>query len=168
MTGQRTAAALMCVAALGASACAARPVAGDTAAILAQVASADPITLAAEKPVVAVCAALKVMAAKPDEFGVADLRTDARRISMGFSGAAKWSLLNQQVAEQAGKDWLATSQASQQFMRDYIVFSSAISANLDPETAVSTPQMPAAKRALRSVQAGCTALFQNDDYALIK
>ena len=161
------AAAVVCaVAALG-TACAGTPQDSAAKAILAQVKSADPIALAQEKPVVAVCAALKVMAAKAAEFGLSDLRTNAPLLSMGVDGAANWSLLNQQVAKQAGKEWLSTSQASQQFMRDYIVFASAISENLDPDTAVSTPEMTATKRALRSVQAGCTALFKRNDYALI-
>lgn len=159
---------LAAVCALALAGCA--PSQKDTAgaAIIAQVRQADPQALGAEKPVIAVCAALKVMAANPRAYGLADLQTDSPLMTMGVDGAAKWSLVNAKVAEQAGKDWLATSPASQMFMRDYIVFSSAVSENLDPETTVSTPEMESTKRALRSVQAGCSALFKQGDYAIIK
>ena len=76
-------AVVVCAAAVMSAACAGTQTDGDAAAILAQVKSADPVALAQEKPVVAVCAAVKVMAAKPAEFGLADLRTDSPVLAMG-------------------------------------------------------------------------------------
>jgi hypothetical protein len=128
----------------------------------------DSTKLGAEKPVRAVCAGLKLMAAQPKIYGLTDLQAASPIISMGDLGAANWLLMIGNIEKAAGNDWLKSSDASKMFYRDYLVFSTAISDNLDTETSITTPEVTSTLRALRSIQDGCRRVFRENAYAIVQ
>lgn len=123
--------------------------------------------LGKEKPVLAVCSALRVIAQNPGAVGLADLRKGASSLQMGVQGAAAWVNLAAEVQTQAGTDWMKTSQASAMAFRDWLLFSQPILENFDEKTATSSPDVAAITKNLRGLQNACTAIYGTADYNVV-
>jgi hypothetical protein len=124
--------------------------------------------LSKEKPVVAVCAALRLIAKDPASVGVQDVRDGRASIRMGVQGAANWLVLSGDVQTRAGSDWMKSSRASAMMFRDWLLFSQPIMEHLHQSTSVSTPDMNAVTKALRSIQSACTTVYGTSKYTLVK
>jgi len=140
----------------------------DTASLGQAVATSSVVALAKEKPVMAACAAVKLLAKDPARFGVDGLRTDATALALGKDGAARWTALTLQVQQAAGKNWTKGSRAATMLFGNWVLFSQPISAALDPATGVSSPDLPKVKIALGRLQDACTSIYQQNWYQVIR
>ncbi|NBO45958.1 MAG: hypothetical protein EBU85_02910 [Actinobacteria bacterium] len=124
--------------------------------------------LGKEKPVLAVCGALRVIAQNPRAVGLDDLRAGASTLKMGVQGAAAWVNLAAEVQNRAGANWMKTSRASAMLFRDWLLFSQPILQNFDRESATSSPDVAAITKNLRGLQGACTAIYGSADYNVVQ
>ncbi|MBU6212826.1 MAG: hypothetical protein KGP01_00015 [Actinomycetales bacterium] len=140
----------------------------DTASLNQAVATAPVVALAKEKPVMAACAALKLIAKDPAQFGLESLRTNSRVIALGKRGADRWAALTVQVQQAAGSNWMKGSRAATMLYGNWVLFSQPITAALDTSTGVSSPDVPKVKTALTRLQDACATIYQKNWYQVIR
>lgn len=155
----------LAVAALLSSGCADK---GATLTLQQAIQGQSRAALGKEKPVLAVCGALRVIAKDPQVVGLADLRAGASTLNMGVQGVAAWVALASDVQTRAGADWMNTSQASGMLFRDWILFSQPILDKFDKATAISSPDVAALTNKLRGLQDACTAIYGSADYTIVR